>query len=100
MEIDLPFGMDCQTYKWRQNLSHVEIFIQIPSNVENRQVKIITSSTKHKVTSDQIHVKLKPRYLRVAWSEDPFMEGELSREIKAEDSTWFLSKQLSVTADL
>ena len=39
----------------------------------------------------QICVELKPRYLRVVFDEDVFMEGVLFKEIKTDESFWFLS---------
>lgn len=39
--IELPpdLGLDCQRYKWRQNQSHVEVFIPLPPGVPASKVR-------------------------------------------------------------
>jgi hypothetical protein len=32
-------GLDCGHYKWRQNQSHVEIFVSLPGNLAAKQVR-------------------------------------------------------------
>lgn len=75
--IDIPtdLGLDCGTYKWRQNQSYVEIFIPLPDSVDS---------------AAKIRVELKPGFISVEINERPFLRGTLYRDIKAEDSTWFM----------
>lgn len=40
----------------------------------------------------QVHVQLSPTRLRVVLVDDPVIEGLLLREVKAEDSTWFIGE--------
>jgi hypothetical protein len=39
-----------------------------------------------------VHVQLSPTRLRVVLVDDPVIEGLLLREVKAEDSTWFIGE--------
>lgn len=42
-EIDMPdqLSTDCGSYKWRQNQSHVEIFVRLPANIKPKQVRLL-----------------------------------------------------------
>jgi CS domain len=74
--IDLPtgLGMECSGYKWRQNQSHVEVFIPLPPGT----------------TSRQIDLTLTPSSISVTVQERPILRGALFHEIKAEESTWYI----------
>lgn len=76
-QIDVPqdLGLDCGSYKWKQNQTYVEIYILLP----------YTDSIASKVV-----VELKPGHISVEINERPFLRGPLYREIKAEDSTWYI----------
>jgi hypothetical protein len=76
-QIDVPqdLGLDCGSYKWKQNQTYVEIYILLPH----------TDSIASKVV-----VELKPGHISVEINERPFLRGPLYREIKAEDSTWYI----------
>lgn len=39
IDVAPELGLDCGTYKWRQNQSLVEVFVQLPPNVEARKVR-------------------------------------------------------------
>lgn len=41
LAVPQDLGVDCQTYKWRQNQSHVELYVKLPPNVLPKQVTII-----------------------------------------------------------
>jgi len=71
-QIGIPteLGLDCKTYKWKQNQTYVEIFIPIQS--------------------EKIDVDLKPKFISVEINERPLLKGELYRDIKAEESTWYV----------
>lgn len=76
-QIDVPkdLGLDCGTYKWKQNQTYVEIYIPLSDTIES---------------TSKIGVDLKPGYISVEINERPFLRGQLCREIKAEDSTWYV----------
>ena len=76
-QIDVPedLGLDCGTYKWRQNQTYVEIYILLPDAIDS---------------ASKVGVDLKPGYISVEINERPFLKGQLCREIKAEDSTWYI----------
>jgi hypothetical protein len=40
----------------------------------------------------QVHVQLSPARLSVLLVDDPVIEGQLLREVKVEDSTWFIGE--------
>lgn len=74
--IELPqeLGMECPGYKWRQNQSQVEIFIPLPEGTAHRHLQVtLTTST-----------------IAVTVHERPVLRGKLFREIKAEESTWYI----------
>jgi hypothetical protein len=72
-QIDVPheLGLDCGTYKWKQNQTYVEIFIPVRAD-------------------DTIDVELKPKAISVKIGGRPTLAGALYRDIKAEDSTWYV----------
>lgn len=75
--VELPpqLSLDCQRYKWRQSQSHVEVFVPLPVGLPARAV----------------HVQLSTRAISIVVDEAPVLSGELWREIKAEESHWYIS---------
>ncbi|KAL4532079.1 hypothetical protein Ndes2437B_g02505 [Nannochloris sp. 'desiccata'] len=80
LAIDIPrdMGMDCGTYRWKQTQSHVEIFLPLPENI----------------TVSKISVSIKPSHLTVDFDERPMLKGKLYREIKADESTWYIQDKV------
>lgn len=76
LSIELPqdLGLDCGGYKWRQNQSHVDVFVPLPEG----------TSLQH------IQVDLKPATIFVSVHERTILKGALYRDIKVEESTWFI----------
>ena len=37
LTVPLSLGLDCGHYKWRQNQSHVEVFVPLPENLAAKQ---------------------------------------------------------------
>lgn len=74
--IELPanLGLECARYKWRQNQSHVEVFVPLPEGFR----------------ASKAQVQLRPGSISVVIDERPVLTGRLYREIKAEESTWFV----------
>ncbi|KAF2085145.1 CS-domain-containing protein [Saccharata proteae CBS 121410] len=76
-------------YKWTQTIQDVDITIAVPANIKGRD----------------LDVELKKRKLKVAIKgQEPFIDGELPKEIKIDDSTWTLEsvpggKEVSVHLD-
>jgi hypothetical protein len=42
-EIQVPagLGLEATRFKWRQNLSHVEVFVRLPGSVQPKQVGVL-----------------------------------------------------------
>lgn len=74
--IDVPEGMgsDAGGYKWRQSQTHVEVFVSLPPGTSRRAV----------------HVSLTSVSLEVSVEERPVLGGTLWREVKADESTWYI----------
>ncbi|MEW5300926.1 MAG: hypothetical protein WDW36_003817 [Sanguina aurantia] len=73
--LDTPLGVVTDKYKWRQNQSHVELFVLVPPNVPSHQVR----------------VTLQEQHLCVGFSsQDNHMNGTLFHAIRPGDSTWFI----------
>eukprot|EP00878_Enallax_costatus_P010420 GHUV01010877.1.p1 GENE.GHUV01010877.1~~GHUV01010877.1.p1 ORF type:complete len:291 (+),score=87.41 GHUV01010877.1:788-1660(+) len=66
-------GLSSTGYKWRQNLSHVEVFVKLPATITPKQVTVCLSPTRLTVTA----------------AGDELLGGRLSAEVKVEDSTWY-----------
>jgi hypothetical protein len=81
LAIDIPrdMGMDCGTYRWKQTQSDVEIYLPLPENI---------------TTASKISVSLKPSYLAIDFDERPMLKGHLYREIKADESTWYIQDKV------
>ena len=80
LAIDVPkdLGMDCGTYRWRQNQSHVEIFIPLPENLSTSKISVV----------------LRTSHIKVELDERTVLKGDLRREIKAEESTWYVQDRV------
>ena len=76
VEVPRELGVACSSYKWRQNQTYVEIYVPIG----------------HVNTTNDVVVELKPKSILVEIAGRPVLglKGELYRDIKAEDSTWYL----------
>ncbi|KAL4427969.1 hypothetical protein ABPG75_002058 [Micractinium tetrahymenae] len=75
--VELPpeLSLDCQRYKWRQSQSHVEVFVPLPAGLPARAVV----------------VQLSTKAISIVVDEAPVVAGQLWREIKAEESHWFIA---------
>lgn len=74
LEMPQQLSLDCQRYKWRQNQSHVELFVPLPDGLPTRRVSVRLG------TSD----------ISIVVDDAPVLVGRLYHEIKAEESTWFI----------
>lgn len=76
LELKIPheLGMECSNYKWRQNQSQVEIFVQIPVGTNSKAVQ----------------VDLQSNYLSVSVGDELYMKGDLYAPIKVDMSTWLI----------
>jgi hypothetical protein len=74
VEVPPGLGLDCGAYKWRQNQSHVELFVALPEGAR----------------ASTVAVALAPGSISVAVDDRPVLAGRLYREIKAEESMWFV----------
>ncbi|EFN58095.1 hypothetical protein CHLNCDRAFT_142413 [Chlorella variabilis] len=74
--VELPpqLSLDCQRYKWRQSQSHVEVFVPLPEGLP----------------AGRVAVQLSTSAISVCVDEAPVLAGRLYREIKAEESTWYV----------
>lgn len=72
-QIDVPgeLGVACSSYKWRQNQTFVEIFVPVREG-------------------ENVAVELKPKSICVEVGGRPLLKGTLYRDVKAEDSTWYV----------
>jgi len=87
--INPQLGIECSTYKWRQTQTHVEVFIPLPCPSD-----IITSSSSMSSISaaaNKVHVDLSPKHLKIVADERPLLSGELCREIKVDESSWYVT---------
>lgn len=80
LAIDIPrdLGLDCGTYKWRQTQSHVEIFVPLPESLSTAKLAVTLSTTRICVELD----------------ERPALKGQLYREIKVDESTWYVQDRV------
>ncbi|EKG15408.1 hypothetical protein MPH_07380 [Macrophomina phaseolina MS6] len=62
-------------YKWTQTIQDVDITASIPANIKARDLNVVLSKTKLKV-----QIK----------GQDPIIDGDLSKPIHADESTWTL----------
>ena len=92
-------GMDCGHYKWFQSQAYVELFVKLPAFTNSKRVKVLlrpdsltiwinnnSSSSSTMLTSheeDDADVDMN--------ENDILMKGELYREIKQDESTWFIN---------
>lgn len=122
IQIDPDLGMECENYKWQQNQSYVEIYIQVPEYTSSKQVncslacpglfsfgRVIAMHHNPKAFDAkvslsmmlncqcallQIEVSLSPLQLKVVVQMRPILYGPLYAAIKKEDSLWFLEGRL------
>ncbi len=75
--VELPRGLgaDAGGYKWRQDQSRVEVFVPLPEGAGAAQVA----------------VDLTVGFLSIAVDERPILSGALYREVKVEDSGWYVA---------
>lgn len=76
LAIDIPkdMGMSCGSYKWRQSQSHVEIFVPLLDGMSPSKVTVLLTTKR----------------LEIEFDEKPILKGNLYREIKADESTWYV----------
>jgi len=72
-------------YKWNQTLEYVDIFIPVPQGTRARDLSITITKTK-------LSVALK--------GKDPIIAGDLSKNIKVDESTWSLEDQKEISMRL
>lgn len=72
--VPTDLGLECSAYKWRQNQSHVEIFIPLPESFDKSKVQ----------------VDISPSAIRVELDERPILSGKLFQDIKQDESTWYI----------
>ncbi|KAI0048361.1 nuclear movement protein nudC [Auriscalpium vulgare] len=72
-------------YKWKQELPEVDIIVPVPKGTRARDLVVTIQKKK-------LSVGLK--------GQEPIMAGELSQEIKLDESTWTLEDQQSVEIHL
>lgn len=79
-EIRVPddMGLECSKYKWRQNQSFVEIFVQLPASVSAKAVS----------------VELTSNFLSVTVGGEVLMKGDLFLPIKQDMSTWLINDNI------
>jgi len=68
-------------YTWRQELGEVDIVVPVPKGTRGRDLNVVIQKRK-------LSVGLK--------GKDPIMSGDLSKDIKVEESTWTLEDQEAV----
>ena len=80
LAIDIPkdMGLDCGSYRWRQNQSHVEVFIPLLPGLPTTKVAVTITPTR----------------LAVELDERPILKGKLYKEVKAEESTWYVQDRV------
>jgi HSP20 family molecular chaperone IbpA len=62
-------------YSWKQTLQDVDVTVSVPRNLRSRD----------------LHVKFSRTHLTVGIKgQDPIVDGELSKAVKVDDSTWLL----------
>lgn len=71
-------GLDCGTYKWSQNQTEVDVFVQLPQQTQRHEVV----------------VKLTPSSLVIQLGEKIVLNGQLYSDIKKEDSMWLLEDRI------
>lgn len=76
LELEVPenLGLELPRYKWRQDQSWVEVFVQLPEGLSAKMVS----------------VELEPDRISVVVDGEVILEGDLFASIKVEDSTWIV----------
>lgn len=83
ISINPQLGVECSGYKWRQTQTHVEVFIPLLYGGSNTT----TSSS----IANKVQVELSPKHLKLVADERPLLSGELCREIKVDESSWYVT---------
>ncbi|KAF9419566.1 hypothetical protein BGZ94_009365 [Podila epigama] len=72
-------------YKWKQSLGDVDVTIEVPKGTRGKDVI----------------VEIKKKSLKAGLKgQTPIIEGQLSKEVKLEDSTWTLDDQKEINIHL
>ncbi|KAI9592088.1 HSP20-like chaperone, partial [Syncephalis fuscata] len=72
-------------YTWRQSLPEVTVIVPVPAGTRAKQLDI-------KIQKRRLTVGLK--------GETPIVDGELSKDIKVDDSTWTVDDQKEIVVQL
>eukprot|EP00205_Picochlorum_sp_RCC944_P001663 CAMPEP_0182608080 /NCGR_PEP_ID=MMETSP1330-20130603/2602_1 /TAXON_ID=464278 /ORGANISM="Picochlorum sp., Strain RCC944" /LENGTH=345 /DNA_ID=CAMNT_0024826781 /DNA_START=49 /DNA_END=1086 /DNA_ORIENTATION=+ len=76
IKVPKDLGLDCGEYKWSQSQAYVEIFVKLPVMTASRRVE----------------VRMEPTFMAITINGgDVVMHGDLYREIKQDESTWFIN---------
>ncbi|KAK0541058.1 hypothetical protein OC842_000147 [Tilletia horrida] len=69
-------------YKWSQTLDHLDLTVPVETGTRGRDLDI----------------QIKKRTIKVGYKgKEPIFQGELSKEIKEDDSTWSLEDSSTIT---
>ncbi len=74
VELPAQLSLDCRRYKWRQDQSHVELFVPLPEGLPASRVSVALTTSR----------------IRVLVDDRPVVAGQLYREIKADESAWYV----------
>mmetsp|Transcript_10172 Transcript_10172/g.21196 ORF Transcript_10172/g.21196 Transcript_10172/m.21196 type:complete len:291 (-) Transcript_10172:157-1029(-) len=79
-EICIPenLGLQCPKYKWRQNQSYVEVYVQLPAGTK----------------ANAIVVELQTNSLSVTIEGQTYLRGDLYAPIKQDMSVWVIHEQI------
>jgi hypothetical protein len=90
-------GMNCGHYKWFQSQAYVELFVKLPPFTNSKRVKVslqpqslgiwITSSN----SSSFSQINSDDKFDDDDEDKNVLMRGALYREIKQDESTWFIN---------
>lgn len=82
-QISLPpnLGCDCGAYKWTQTQAQVTIFVKLPPSLVFRGAAL----------AKLVKVTLLPNHLSVHINGTFLLGGDLCKEIKCDESTWFIA---------
>ncbi|UPR05069.1 hypothetical protein HOP50_19g84160 [Chloropicon primus] len=84
IRVDPDLGLDCGAYKWTQTQAQVLVYVKLPPQPFSRYSSFGKNS--------QVEVSLEPQKLRVtSKGQETIMSGTLYREIKCDESTWYVT---------
>ncbi|KAI8057160.1 HSP20-like chaperone [Syncephalis plumigaleata] len=72
-------------YAWKQSLPEVTVIVEVPKGTRAKQLDI-------RIQKRRLYVSFK--------GEAPIIDGELSKDIKVEESTWTIDEQKEVVIQL